>query len=543
MLICSLSNAPTANPALSLKSHCIFDAKALNTYVKTNGRDPVSHEPMDESDIISISPSTAKIPNSEEIASPTYSSIPTMLSAFQSAWDSLSLELFQLRTELDKTRKELSLALYRQDAAVKVAVGACKERDEARQALAKLIDGSNGASIVTEEPVDEGNGTPPNDVVMGAVEEEIQGEDWTDFADTLRSEQEALLVKHKKENKERKGKSPIFAIDDLSNLGITLDKKESLSTKKTGDIRMVLPNEVGDECIVVFGSGLFELVDVSRTAKRMKVISKVTVKVAPGEDTPLLAFWLNKEPYVVSKTPAQRGRKSKTSKSHAYQLTNLTTKESKPLATELEGISIVNAHPTLPVFIVANTNEFEVFYKDTTMYSQQLNGELQQIKFHPDGLLVALSYKEEAGVDIYDLLERSIKLNIAFPAHQDVQFASNGYYLFIGGPKTLALFDLRKNDFVQQEGIAGENGDVILVDVFTSLVVYGNKYAVFDKKGKTWEKISELQGLQNDGNACRVVAILNDAEADNAYTLLVASENAHDGGDLFKVAGFDSKAE
>lgn len=534
MLICSLSNVPTANPALSLKSHYIFDAKALNTYVKTNGKDPISNEPMDESEIVSISPNTAKIPNSEEIASPTYSSIPTMLSAFQSAWDSLSLELFQLRTELDKTRKELSLALYRQDAAVKVAVGACKERDEARQALAKLIDGADNAAIQSEKAVDVGEEAPSKDIEMD------QSEDWTDFANTLRSEQEALLVKHKKENKDRKGKSPILSITDPANLSVTLDKKESIGTKKSGKVIGVEPSKAGDECVVAFASGLFELVDVSKTAKKMKVVSKINLKVTQGEALPFLCFWKMNEPFVVSKTPAQRGRKSKTTEHHAYQMTNLATKESKPLASELPDISIAVAHPTLPAFIVANTTEFEVFYNDTIMYSQQLSHELAHIRFHPDGLLVALSYKGEAGVDIYDLVERSIKLNIPFGEHNDVQFAANGYYLFVGGVDALALFDLRKNVFVQQSEVAG--GDRILVDVYTSIVVYGNTCAVFDKKGKTWSSVSELQGLADHDGGSRVVAVLAGG-ADDKHTVLVATENAGDGVDLYKVDGFRSAAE
>ena len=531
MLVCSLSNVPTANPALSLKSHCIFDAKALDTYVKTNGKDPVSNEPMDESEIVLISSNTAKIPNSEEIASPTYSSIPTMLSAFQSAWDSLSLELFQLRTELDKTRKELSLALYRQDAAVKVAVGACKERDEARQALAKLIDGADNAAIPSEKAIEGDDETPSNDIEMD------QGEDLVEFANSLRSEQEALLVKHKKENKDRKGKSPILSIADPANLSVTLDRKESIGTKKTGKIIDVEPSDSGDECIVAFDSGLFELVDVSKTAKKMKVVSKLNVKVTQGENPPFLCFWKTNEPFVVSKTPTQRGRKSKTTEHYAYQLTNLATKESRPLATELPSISIAVAHPTLPVFILANTTEFEVFYNDTIMYSQQLSHELGQIRFHPDGLLVALSYKGDAGVDIYDLVERSIKLNIPFGEHNDVQFAANGYYLFIGSSDALALFDLRKNVFVQQSDVTG--GERILVDVYTSLVVYGHICAVFDKKGRTWTSVNGLQGLDNDDGSSRVVAILNGGD-DNLYTVLVATDNASNGADLYKVDGFGS---
>lgn len=69
---------------------------------------------------------------------PTFTSIPSLLSAFQNEWDALVLSSYAVRQQLTQTRQELSTALYQHDAAVRVIARLTKERDEARNALSQI---------------------------------------------------------------------------------------------------------------------------------------------------------------------------------------------------------------------------------------------------------------------------------------------------------------------------------------------------------------------------------------------------------------------
>lgn len=122
----------------------MFEKHLLETYLAEHQTDPVTNEPATVEDYVELkgkfllSTDLIIVP---EIARPrpaNLTSLPSLLSVFQTEWDAIALETFTLRKQLLETRQELSTALYQHDAACRVIVRLQKERDEAREALSKV---------------------------------------------------------------------------------------------------------------------------------------------------------------------------------------------------------------------------------------------------------------------------------------------------------------------------------------------------------------------------------------------------------------------
>lgn len=132
----------------------IYEKRLIEKYLQEHGAEPGGDE-LDIEDLLPIKSARIVRPRP-----PTLTSIPALLSAFQSEWDAFSLEQYNLKEQLARTREELAVALYQHDAAIRVVARLTKERDEARQALSQVTvapgrDGNGDAMAIDNEPLPE----------------------------------------------------------------------------------------------------------------------------------------------------------------------------------------------------------------------------------------------------------------------------------------------------------------------------------------------------------------------------------------------------
>jgi len=165
-LICALSGqSPILDPVVTPSGRVCSKRLLLSKLVETNGRDPFTDAYLDESKLVDI-----HIPFADASVVPPRLSgantFPSLLNTLQAEYDALILELYDTRKALEETRRELSMALYQNDAAVRVIARTLTERDTARAELSRFSvsvptnHGPNKRKRVEEE----------NEPLVGALE-------------------------------------------------------------------------------------------------------------------------------------------------------------------------------------------------------------------------------------------------------------------------------------------------------------------------------------------------------------------------------------
>ena len=153
LLQCALSGeCPPLDPVVTPSGHICSRRLLLTKLTENGGVDPFDSggsgggnpRTLDESDLIELQlngTGGGAAGNGSAIVPPrlpTASSLPALLSSVQAQYDALLLELCDARRTLEETRRELSQALYQNDASVRVVARLVMERDGAREQLAAM---------------------------------------------------------------------------------------------------------------------------------------------------------------------------------------------------------------------------------------------------------------------------------------------------------------------------------------------------------------------------------------------------------------------
>lgn len=136
-MFCAISGVSPLHPVVSIKSGYVYERSLIEKYLKENdGKDPITGDIIQASELVDVKtvPSAPAPPP----RAPNLTSVPSLLVTLQNEWDANMLECYELRKQNASLRQELSHALYKEDASMRVLARVMKERDEAREALGSV---------------------------------------------------------------------------------------------------------------------------------------------------------------------------------------------------------------------------------------------------------------------------------------------------------------------------------------------------------------------------------------------------------------------
>ncbi|ODQ54383.1 cell cycle control protein cwf8 [Saitoella complicata NRRL Y-17804] len=449
-MVCALSGEVPQFPVISSKSGAVFEKHLIESYIAENGKDPLSGEALTPEDLIEVKSSKIVRPRP-----PNVTSIPALLSVFQQEWDALALETYTLREQLATTRQELSTALYQNDAATRVVARLMKERDEARDALAKInISGRPAASANGGDAmdVDEKPAAVPASVVKKI--EETHGD---------------LSAKRKKR------KVPA----DWTTAEIVAAFETTVSTD------VIAPMT---KCLALDATGTIAIVGGGSHAVLLNVKDQATLNELKEAGSIADAVWSGPTPV----TAATNG---------IIRTWNQDGSVEKTIDPDMGQVVSVALHPSRDFLAaVAKNGTWALcdLQSGETVAKITSSDEFTVARFHPDGQLLGVG-TSEGGVQIYDVRTGQVmaSVNTNGGAITSLHFSENGYWLAVSSAtdKKARLVDLRTASVTKEFDGPGKISTVRW-DLSGQFLAFAGDEGVivqqYVKREKSWREIKRF---------------------------------------------------
>lgn len=415
----------------------------------------------------------------------TVSSFSGTLQQLAKEYDSVVLELFDTRKALQETRRELSQALYQNDAAIRVLARVSMERDAARQEAQQFQAAAAESSATTN-----GSGAPSkkkprlDDTADLPLSNDIPSND----LDTMLAEWEKL------HNARRAKPKSTYSLPDgwkttspkswhkSTCRGLTAISQCGKFLVTAGKDKEIVVYDC--EAQVVTASFSPKSVVVSLDAMPKEDDSGVLVVATCGDET-----------------------------MHLYD----TTSPDVDSATNVgDKIVAVTGHPTgkhccamtksgkVMIFRITD-GDIKQIQQISTFSGSEDNEEYSSAAMHPDGLLILVG-TAKGEVKFWDVKNKTLAGNLSVPngnedAVVSASFSSNGYHVASAHASgALRVWDLRKQKLLAEMNTSGDN---LLQSVEALAFHPDGKYLAYGGKGglhitmvKEW-KISATLDAKN----------------------------------------------
>jgi len=448
----------------------------------------------------------------------------------QTEYDAVLLELFDTRRALEETRRELSQALYQNDAAVRVVARLASERDAAREMVAAWSSAKKEEVVVAEgvgagqkrrrvEDASPADGDDDEDVGPKPPPVVVEPEQPSSLSDNIPpSDLEAMKAKWKILSKSRRKRPPPPAShatkEQLAEFS-QIDKKTlHKSSAKPGITALVVDNK---HDIAVSGGRDKQIIVYSKEENRVLatiagVASKeiTCVDVSHTEDGKTLIVTGSQDGHV------------KAYLSPDYQLLGSAMVEDDDEGdAEQKAVVGVSIHPTgtyalattrkgTVVFLSVSSSEGEGVQKRAVFREKDADDvQYSCSMIHPDGLILGVG-TTEGKLKIWDL--KTQKLAQTLEGHEgsvtSLCFSENGYHVVSSSSSgEVLVWDLRKGKTIKTLNQKEESDDTSSIgavccaafDPSGRYLAYGGEKGVNITVVKEWNLIAlQESGKENE---------------------------------------------
>lgn len=414
-ILCMISGQTPEEPVVS-KTGYVFEKRLIEKHIQNYGICPISGEVLTLNDLFPL--------KSEKIVKPrpiSASSIPGLLSMFQTEWDAMICEMFSLRRHVNDIRNQLSHSLYQYDAATRVIAKLLKEKNTYKEEIENLRSQISQLKSCNDM----------NEFEIGVTEELIE---------KMQNVARELLMKRKKrkiENicsveqwKEFKNTNE-FNIHSSVIPGVTCITLETNKHKYNYYDEQITQNffSGGKDGNICYFS-LAENKIVSKLQGHLKKVNSIVAHPSEficisGSSDKTIRIWKGD------------------SETNEY-VTSYVIKKHKDSVTALD------LHPLENCFISSSKDNVWILHdletSKTIKICKDHPAPFKSMSFHPDGMMLGVG-SDDGNIHIYDMKGQGYKaeLNGHTKPVECLAFSENGYYLAsVSKDNTLKLWDLRK---------------------------------------------------------------------------------------------------
>jgi len=455
-LVCAISGSAPEEPVFAPKTGQIYEKRLIEKHISDSGQCPVTKEELHEEDLCDMKVNKVVKPRPA-----TATSIPGMLTLLQSEWDALMSETFELKTNLDTTRKQLSHALYQHDAACRVIARLLRERDAARSQVTQLQDQLS-------------NSLPSN----GSLDVSHEGE--TGLSAQIIQRMEDLAQSLAKTRKQRKfpDLSPLEEVKRLK----CAQSHDTFHHKTAAGVLCVDVHKADANRIVTGG------VDCQVVLYNAQKQKKVQTMV--GHSKKVTAVKLHGDKDVVVSASEDATAKVWTCSSPTDWMSQYNCLHT--IHKHRAAVTDLSIHPLGDYLLTASLDKSWAIHDFASgrcvRHMKDLESAFPCMSFHPDGLIVA-GGTEDKTVIIWDVKNEQATVATLTgheSAVQTLSFSGNGYYLASGSRDgVVKLWDLRKPVNLQTIQVEGGVGSICFDTTGQYLAVASNTVQVFNFETKT----------------------------------------------------------